>query len=106
MEVYNNISNANICTSCGEGIISISYDKKTKKGTVIFEKDIDRTFFWNFYINHKNEYGNLIYKRLIAPKLITEESTIKGQTSYNFTFSQLWDRTYDKDDNLISFDVY
>lgn len=104
--IFTGMSNANMYTSCGNFITAITYDKKTKKGNVVFEKDIDYNGFWNFCISYKNEYNHCIYIRLTAPELLTKDKSIKGQVSYGFTFSQLWIKTFDEDDNQISFDSY
>lgn len=105
-EIYTKMRNTDIYTSCGQDIACLTYDTKTKKGNVVFEEDINYNGFWNFCITYKNEYNYFIYTRLTSPELLTKDKTIKGQISYEFTFSQLWIKTFDEDDNQISFESY
>lgn len=105
-EFYTNISNADMYTTCGQNIICISYDTKTKKGNIIFEKDINYKEFSNFFITYKDEYNNSKYIKITTPKLLIEDKVIKGQILYTFEFNQLWIKTFDENNKQISFECY
>lgn len=105
-KIYTGLNNANIYTSCGQDILNITYDTKTNKGNIVFKDNINYTSFLNFCISFINEYNKHIYIKLTAPKLLTEDKTIKNNLSYSFTFNQVWEKTFDENNNLISFESY
>lgn len=109
---FTGFSGAMLGTSAGQGIHAITFNEsnilKLRKGTVIFTQDVPNGF-WNFCINYVNEYENHIYIRLTAPILIDAETgeelppdiTISKDKSYCFKYSEIWKKTFDKDNNPI-----
>lgn len=105
-EFYTNINTTDMYTACKQNILYISYDIETKKGNIVFEKDINYKEFSNFFITYKNEHNNSKYIKITTPKLLTTENFIKGQTSYTFEFNQLWVKTFNENNEQISFKYY
>lgn len=109
---FTGFSGAILSTSAGQGIQAITYNEtnypNSRTGTIIFSEDVPNGF-WNFCINYVDEYENHIYIRLTAPKLIDSETgeelepsiNISREKTYAFKYSEIWKKTFDKDNNPI-----
>lgn len=103
---FTGFSGALLSTSAGQLIHSLSYTEnangQNNKGSVIFEKDVPNGFM-NFCINYKNEYEGETYIRLTAPRIINcNDEILSRMQVYEFEFSEVWEKTYDKSNHVIS----